>query len=82
MIFSIERYSYFGTTYTLRLPWIPCLPWPYSKVGVGVRKNDDVSPNDCDAETISRKVIKSKCIRYGGKAASNASFKFIDTYGK
>ena len=81
MKFVIERYAYFGTSYTLRLPLIPCVPWFFRRHDVGTRHNDDLRPNDDDANNSAKGVIASKRLRYGKKVADNATFEFKDTYG-
>jgi hypothetical protein len=81
MDFIIERHAYFGTSYTLRLPLIPGLPWPYSKHDVGTRSNEDFHPNENDAEKAARLILVTKRFRYGAKAADAAKFEFKDTYG-
>ena len=82
MKFVIERYAYFGTAYTLRLPLLPGLPWPYFKHDVGTRTNDDVHPNDDDAKRAARDILTKKWLRYGKSTASSAIFSFKDTYGR
>lgn len=81
MLFIIERYSYYGTAYTLRIPLIPGLPWPYFRHDVGTRSNDDTSPNDDDAKSVARSVLATRWFRYGKKVANTADFEFRDTFG-
>ncbi|WP_126968159.1 hypothetical protein [Xanthomonas arboricola] len=81
MKFVIERYAYFGTSYTLRLPLIPGLKWPYVKHDVGTRNNDDFRPDDEDAESAAKSIVAVRWLRYGKKAAAVAIFEFKDTYG-
>ncbi len=80
--FVIEKYDYYGTTYTLRLPIFPWIPYPYFKHELGTRHNDEMLPTDEDAKKQARSIIRSKTLRYGSETAERANFEFVATYGK
>jgi hypothetical protein len=58
MEFVIEKQSNWSTTYRLRLPIIPGLRWPYIGQDLGTRGIDDYHPNDQDAQSMARSILK------------------------